>query len=193
MLRNGGEVLFNALTEPWEHPERGKMWNSHGLTISNRSELHLVPETKLADLRQRTVDKEAIPCIIPAIGTADLNSTMWFDIKKQLSCGNCKFLIDENEYQETLEKSGEYFSLGVEEIVDKMMPYVETSALIYESINLDAEYKSEKVKLVEKRSMTKDKSVVMSYGNYVITKIENQWAQAEQEDTEDMDTIQLVW
>ena len=41
--------------------------------------------------------------------------------------------------------------------------------------------------------MTKDKSVVMSYGNYVITKIENQWAQAEQEDTEDIDTIQLVW
>lgn len=193
MLRNGGEVLFNALTEPWEHPERGKMWNPHGLTISNRPELHIVPEAKLADLRSRTVDKEAIPCIIPAIGTADLNSTMWYDIKKQLTCGNCKFLIDENEYQTSLEQSGEYFKLSVEDLVDKMMPYVETSALIYEAINLDAEYKTDKVKLVEKRSMTKDKAVVMSYGNYIITKIENQWAQSEQDDDTDIDDIQLVF
>lgn len=190
---NGGEVIFNSLTEMWNHPIRGNKWNPHGLTVSNRPELHVLPANKIDDYRSRTVDKEAIPCIIPIGGTSELNSEMWYNMKKEMSCKHCKFLIDEKEYQEYLEDSGEYFNLSSEEFAEKMMPYVQTNMLIYEAINLEATYTNEKVKLSEKRSMTKDMAVVMAYANYIISKIENQWAQSKQTEEIDIKSIQLVW
>lgn len=190
---NGGETIYNSLTEPWEHPIRGSRWNSHGLTVSNRPELHVLPANKLEDYRKRTVDKEAIPCIIPIGGTLELNSDMWYNLKKEMSCKHCKFLIDEKEYQEILEDTGEYFNLSSDEFAQKMLPYIQTNLLVYESINLEASYINEKVKLSEKRSMTKDKSVVMSYANYIISKIENQWAKSTQKQDYDLTSIQLVW
>lgn len=36
--QSGGEVLYNLFTQIWEHPERGRAWNSHGLTISDKTE-----------------------------------------------------------------------------------------------------------------------------------------------------------
>ena len=74
-LRSGGEVLYNRMTMEWEHPERGNMWKSCGLTVSNETELHVVPQKKIDDLIARTVDKNALPCILPMIGTPELNLT----------------------------------------------------------------------------------------------------------------------
>ena len=62
-LRSGGEVLYNRMTMEWENPNHGVLWDKRGLTVSDELELHVVPEGKLQDLRNRTVDKNAIPCI----------------------------------------------------------------------------------------------------------------------------------
>lgn len=190
---NGGETLYNSFTELWQHPIRGDRWNPHGMTVSNRPELHVLPENKIQDFKNRTVDKEAIPCIIPIGGSAELNSAMWYSIKKELACGHCKFLIQERDYQEKLEDSGEYFNLSSEEFAEKMLPYVQTEMLIYEAINLEATYTNEKVKLSEKRSMTKDMAVVMSYANYIISKIENQWNKSAQEEDSDIESFNFIW
>ena len=77
MSRSGGETLFNRMTIPWEIGERPGMINLQGLTISEKNMYHVVPEAKLADYRMRTVDKNAYPCIIPFIGTSELNSLSW--------------------------------------------------------------------------------------------------------------------
>ena len=35
LLRNGGEVMYNDLTKPREHPQRSENdWNEHGFTIA---------------------------------------------------------------------------------------------------------------------------------------------------------------
>lgn len=194
-LRNGGEVLFNALAEPWEHPERGSLWNPHGFTVSNRSELHVVPEAKLNDLRQRCKDPNPIPCIIPIVGTPELNHLIWTELKKQLSIQSCKFLLDEQNKQSLMEENGEYYQLSVEGLAKKLLPYVETTSMIYEAINLKAEWKNDKLKLSEPRSGTKDKAIVCAYGNYIISKIELQWAKLENQDDDDSDwdDIDLVY
>jgi hypothetical protein len=199
-LRNGGEVLFNALAEPWEHPERGTtIWDKHGFTVSNRSELHVVPEAKLNDLRQRSKDPNAIPCIIPVVGTPELNHLIWTELKKQLSVNNCKFLVGTQEYENILVDNKEYFkdsgNSGIDELVKKKLPYIETTSMIYEAINLKAEWKNDKLKLSEPRSGTKDKAIVCAYGNYIISKIELQWAKLENQDDDDSDwdDIDLVY
>lgn len=194
MLRNGGETLYNALAEPWEHPERGSLWNSHGLTVSGRNDLHVVPEAKLNDLRQRCKDPNPIPCIIPFIGSADLNHLIWTELKKQLSINSCKFLIDAQQKQSLLEDTGEYYQMSAERLAEVLLPYVETTSLVYEAINLKSEWKNDKLKLIEPRSGTKDKAVVCAYGNYIISKIELQWAKLEnQEDDSDMEDFQWVY
>lgn len=190
---NGGETLYNSFTEIWHHPYRGNRWNPHGMTVSNRPELHVLPDNKIQDFKNRTVDKEAIPCIIPIGGTAELNSSMWYCLKKELEYGHCKFLISEKDYQETLENSGEYFNLTSEEYAEKVFPYIQTEMLIYEALSLEATYTNEKVKLSTKRSMTKDMVVVMSYANYIISKIENQWNKSKQEEKIDIEDIDFVW
>ena len=114
--------------------------------------------------------------------------------KKQLSINSCKFLIDAQQKQSLLEDTGEYYQMSAERLAEVLLPYVETTSLVYEAINLKSEWKNDKLKLIEPRSGTKDKAVVCAYGNYIISKIELQWAKLEnQEDDSDMEDFQWVY
>lgn len=190
-LRNGGEVLFNYLTIPKENPERGINWDCRGLGLADKYQV--VPQGKIEDLRSRTVDKNYKPCIIPMIGTSELNSIMWVELKKQLSCNNIKFLVSMQDRQTILEDNGEYFNLTSDELANELVPYGQTDELIREAINLKAEFKNDKVKLVEPRSGTKDRAVVLSYGNYIASLIENEWNKQAQTEEFDINSIQLIW
>lgn len=191
--RSGGEVLFNRATMPWDHPERGRLFDSRGLTVVDDMSLHVVPDNKIKDLKERTVDKNAYPCIIPFIGTPELNSIAWIELKKQLESNNIKFLVSVQDKQTELEDSGEYFKLTSEELADVLVPYGQVEAMIQEAVNLSAEFKDGRVKLSEPRSGTKDRAVVLAYGNYIASLIENQWNQMLQTSDDDYEGITLVW
>lgn len=191
--RSGGEVLYNHMTEPLDNPQRGSNWNRHGLTVSDKMQYQVVPENKIKDLKERTVDPQAIPCIIPIIGTPELNALCWVELKKQLECGNIKFLLSMQEKQEELEDNGIYFQLSAEDLAKELAPYGQVDLLVQEAVNLKAEFKNDKVKLVEPRSATKDRAVVLAYGNYIASLIENEWNKQNQEEEFDLSNIQLVW
>ena len=190
-LRNGGEVLYNYITMPKENEERGQYWNIHGLGLSPKYQI--LPQNKLEDLRQRTVDKTSIQCVIPITATSETNSIMWASLKKQLECGNIKFLISMQDRQTILEDNGKHFDLSSEELAKELLPYAQIDLLIQEAINLKAEFKNDKIKLVEPRSGTKDRAVVLSYGNYIADLIENEWNKQNQNQEFDISQIQLVF
>lgn len=190
-LRNGGEVLYNYITMPKENEERGQYWNVHGLGLSPKYQI--LPQNKLDDLRQRTVDKTPIQCVIPITATSETNSIMWASLKKQLDCSNIKFLVSMQDKQTLLEDSGKYFDLSSEELANELLPYAQIDLLVQEAINLKAEFKNDKIKLVEPRSGTKDRAVVLSYGNYIADLIENEWNKQAQTEEFDINSIQLIW
>lgn len=190
-LRNGGEVLYNYITMPKENEERGQYWNVHGLGLSPKYQI--LPQNKLDDLRQRTVDKTPIQCVIPITATSETNSIMWASLKKQLDCSNIKFLISMQDKQTLLEDNGTYFDLSSEELAKELLPYAQIDLLVQEAINLKAEFKNDKIKLVEPRSGTKDRAVVLSYGNYIADLIENEWNKQNQKQDFDISKIQLVF
>lgn len=190
-LRNGGEVLYNYITMPKENEERGQYWNVHGLGLSPKYQI--LPQNKLDDLRQRTVDKTPIQCVIPITATSETNSIMWASLKKQLDCSNIKFLVSMQDKQTLLEDSGKYFDLSSEELANELLPYAQIDLLVQEAINLKAEFKNDKIKLVEPRSGTKDRAVVLSYGNYIADLIENEWNKQNQKQEFDISKIQLVF
>ena len=176
-LRSGGETLYNLLTAPMKHPQRGSNWDPRGLTVSNEMYLHVAQENKVADLRQRTVDKNAVPCVIPIIAFPEFNTLMWIELKKSLERGNIKFLLSASAREEMLEDNGTIFNMTSEEYGRELAPYGQTDLLINEAVNLRAEYKETTIKLVEPKSGTKDRIVVLAYGNYIATKLENHWNQ----------------
>lgn len=191
--RAGGETLYNHMTEIWEHPERGSNWNPHGFTVCDKMQYHVVPDAKVKDLKERTVDPNAIPCIIPIIGTSEVNSIAWVELKKQLECGNIKFLMSLQDKQEKLEDNGDYFKLSTDDLAKVLAPHTQVDMMIQEAINLKTEFKNDKIKLVEPRSGTKDRAVVLSYGNYIASLIENEWNKQEQAEEFDISDMQLVW
>ena len=190
-LRNGGEVLYNYITIPKESEDRGANWNVHGLGLSPKYQILL--QGKLDDLRSRVVDKTPIECIIPVTATAETNSVMWAALKKQLECNNIKFPLSMQDRQTALEDSGEYFDLSSEALAEELLPYAQIDLLIQEAVNLKAEFKNDKIKLVEPRSGTKDRAVVLSYVNYIADLIENEWNKQNQVQELDISQIQLVF
>ena len=192
-IRSGGEALYNKMTMELENPNHGVLWDKRGLTVSDELELHVVPEGKLQDLRNRTVDKNAIPCIIPITGSTTLNSTMWIELRKQLDNGNIKFLVPMQTYQESLEDNGDIFGMTSEEVADSLLPYAQVDLLVNEAVNLKAEIKDGGVKLSEPKNGFKDRAVCLSYGNYIASKIENIWQRRMVNQKVDYTNIQLVW
>lgn len=188
-LRNGGEVIFNDLTKTREHPQRpSKKWNSHGFTVCRDNSINVIPQGKIDDLTSRTIDAQAIPCIIPMIGTSELNSLMWLDLQKRLRDEEIDFLIEDIEFDQSFEESKEYFTLTSEEKANIRLPYVNTMSLINEAVNLSQEWRDGKVKLSEPRTGTKDMIVALSYGNYIATLIQNKLEkEIEEEEYDDSD------
>lgn len=193
--RSGGETLFNRMTMPWENPDRPHSWDKRGFTVATNSNLHVVPEAKLADLRNRTIDKDAIPCIIPIIGTPDLNSACWVSLKKNLEMNNLKFLISAEDKQTQLEDTGQYFKMTSEELADVLYPHVMTENLIQEAVGLNSEIRENRIRLYEPRNSTKDLIVVLSYLNYIADRLENEYNKYfyDAENSEDYSNIQLVF
>ena len=193
MSRAGGETLFNRMTMPWEYDEKHGMINLHGLTITEKNMYHVVPEAKLIDYRMRTVDKNAYPCIIPFISTGELNSLAWIELKKQLENGNIKLLISSQDKQTEIEDDGSFFKMTTEEVVKTLLPYGQTDELIHEAVNLKTEYRNDKIKLVEPRTGTKDRVVILSYCNYIFSLIENEWLKQQQNDYSTWDDFNLIY
>lgn len=193
-IRSGGETLFNRMTMPWEHPDRGNYWDKRGFGVANNTNLHVATQNKLDDLRNRTVDPNAIPVVIPIIGSPEFNSTCWVSLKKNLEFNNIKFLMSAEDKQMLLEDSGEFYKMTSEELADVLYPHLMTENLIQEAVGLNCEMRDNKIKLTETGSNTKDLIVLLSYLNYVADKLENERNKyLYGQDDEDYEDIQLVY
>ena len=173
--KSGGETLFNRMTMPWKNPEREGFWDERGFGIASNYHFHVAPEAKLADLRNRTVDGDAVSCVIPIFGTGELNSACWVSLKKNLEMNNVKFLISSEAKQEELEDTGVYYRITSEELAEILYPHIMTENLIQEAVGLRSEIRESKIRLHEMGTNTKDLIVVLSYLNYIADKIENEY------------------
>lgn len=182
------------MTMPWEHPDRGNYWDKRGFGVANNENLHVATQNKLDDLRKRTVDPNAIPVVVPIIGSPELNSSCWVSLKKNLEFNNIKFLMSAENKQMLLEDSGEFYKMTSEELADVLYPHLMTENLIQEAVGLNCEIRDNKIKLTETGSNTKDLIVLLSYLNYIADKLENERNKyLYGQDNDDYEDIQLVY
>lgn len=173
--RSAGELLFNQLSAPQDNPYRTESeWNNHGFTVCDDKDLHMVTETKLQDLKNRTIDPQAIPCLIPVTADARWNSEMYQDMSLRLKNEQISFLIDELEFDSVFGDKKEYMFLSSEEKVKIKLPYIQTMLMITEAVSLTQSWNNGLLKLEEHgRGSLKDKIVATCYFNSIASKLEN--------------------
>lgn len=175
-INGGGNLYYTMLSSPWKHPTR-QNWNPHGFGICEEPNMQVLSEGVLNELRQRTVDPEYIPCMIPMKATAEMNSNMWKSLWKSLNNGSLLLLEDELQATKTFDESPESFKFTSEQRALYLLPYVQTSMLISEGINLSATWKDNgMLSLSQPRMGHKDRMSSLQYANWIADKIENNHA-----------------
>lgn len=174
------------LTTPWEHPIR-QDWNSHGFGLCEEPNMQFISEGTLNELRARTVDPEAIPCMIPMKATAEMNSNMWKLLWRVLNNGELLLLEDELQATKRLEDDSKSELLTSQERFLALNPFVQTSMLINEGINLSQSWKNGTLTLTQPRTGHKDRCSALQYGNALADKIENNYAISMQSDDFDIE------
>ncbi len=119
-------------------------------------------------MAERCRVKGARKCVWCIKASADFNSNAAIGLRASLKNGEINLPVDSNDAMEIVRKIPSYSSLTDKEQAEILMPYVQTSMLVNEAINLDHELVNNKVKLKEKSGMRKDRYSSMLYNNAVV-------------------------
>ena len=143
----GGLPMYDQLGQITKDSERGLEYPP--MTIMPHS---TIEDATYAELSKRTLGLNAIPVVYPISASAKLNSIMAVEMRDKLQKKLFGLLVDETRAEDYLikSKSGEYMkSDDVNAKAFYMHPYVQTSLLVNEAINLTMTLSSGNIRLTE--------------------------------------------
>lgn len=107
--------------------------------------------------------------------SANFNNEICILLRSGFKMGKINLLVSEFEAEEILkEKVKGFEKLLPYEQMQYKMPYVQTTLLVYELINLEHEIKGTNVKIIEKRGMRKDRYSSLAYNYWVQCQLERE-------------------
>lgn len=181
-IANNGVSLYDSLGVVTTDEERGIEYPA--MTIMVHSE---IDEKVYEELSQRTLAINAEPIIFPITATANLNSKIAVSLRTALKKKLFTFLADE--------KSGEdYLFKNQKEIIKNedddakaffMNPFIQTSLMIGECVNLNMSVSGGNIKLVEPVGGRKDRYTSLSYGNYYVSLLDLELLKETEDDSDD--------
>lgn len=125
------------------------------------------------DYADRCKDKNA-PKVIWAIqATAPFNNEMYLMLRNGFQEKRINLLVSEFECDEVLKDIRGYNSLTSENKLKMQLPYIHTTLLINELINLEYEAKGTNIKIFEKSGMRKDRVSSVGYNYWVQCQLES--------------------
>lgn len=107
---------------------------------------------------------------------AVFNSECAILLREAFRNGRIRLLVNEYDAEELLRDIRGYNSLNPPEKMQLQMPYIQTTLLIDELVNLQHEESSGKIRITEKYGMRKDRYSSLSYNYYLATQLENKLA-----------------
>jgi hypothetical protein len=124
-------------------------------------------------------------------GSSEFNSMCALGLREEFKQGSIRLLVSEYDSDVELKSIKNYGSLNPEELVMLKLPYIHTTLLINELINLEYEVKNNVVRVKEKSNMRKDRYSSLSYNIYVAKTIEKELQQ--QSSKKLTNSMALVW
>lgn len=132
------------------------------------------------EIASRCSVKNAPKKIYAVKGNAEFNSQCALGLREALKQGQVKLLVSEYDAEELLGSIKGYSALSVSEALDYKLPYIHTSLLINELVNLEYEARNNVVRVKEKPGMRKDRYSSLSYNIYVAKILEREKALSNQ-------------
>lgn len=149
-----GLGIYDALCREMYDPELGVTY----------SPLSCCNDQVYAD---RCIDRSA-PKVIWAIqATAQFNNDMYLSLREGFKQKKINLLVSEFEADEILKDVRGYNSLNMSDKIKLQLPYIHTTLLVNELINLQYETKGVNIKVFEKSGMRKDRVSSVGYNYYV--------------------------
>ena len=120
------------------------------------------------NMASRCTVKNANKVVWTIKANAEFNSSAATMLRAGIKNGNINFLSSEFDIEDSIKKTSGYAKMSASEQARLKLPYVQTSLMINEMINLEHEIVNNKVKLKERPGMRKDRFSSLEY-NYYIT------------------------
>jgi hypothetical protein len=136
----------------------------------------------------------ALPIIYPIVGSAQLNSKIAVEFRDKLQKKMISFLVEENTADDFLMKNMKGYMSAEDSITkaDALAPYVQTSLLVGECINLSMSLVSGNIKLSEPDGGRKDRYSSASYGNYFVSLLDNDLLKEEEDSLDDLFNVTMI-
>lgn len=167
LIRNGGEDRLIELTKSYYHDQLGIQMNGFGIYNNDNILSFFCDRTKTENLRGRVVDSNAIPVIIPVVGTDERNNNYHIAMKNALLNHTMRLLIDETTKRQIMEDEGEYASLTSRQKMRALLGHVQTDITVLdEAIKLQQVIKKGFIALVVAGKNKRDRIVATEYANY---------------------------
>lgn len=120
-------------------------------------------------------------------GSPEFNSQCALGLREAIRQGQVRLLISEYDAEEVLAQLKGYSGLSPAEMLEYKLPYIHTSLLVNELINLEYETRNKVIRVKEKAGMRKDRYSSLSYNIFVAKAIEREKSLSNQQhDIEDL-------
>ncbi len=126
------------------------------------------------EIAKRCAVKDAPKKIYAVQGNPEFNSQCALGLREALKQGQVRLLVSEYDADELLGAIKGYTNLSAEEALAYKLPYIHTSLLINELVNLEYEAKNGVVRVKEKSGMRKDRYSSLSYNIFVAKLLERE-------------------
>lgn len=132
------------------------------------------------EIANRCAVKNAPKKIYAVQGSAEFNSQCALGLREALKQGQVRLLVSEYDAEELLSTVKGYSALPMAEALEYKLPYIHTSLLVDELVNLEYEARNNVVRVQEKPGMRKDRYSSLSYNIYVAKILEREKALSNQ-------------
>lgn len=158
-VKNVGLSVYDSLARDITDPDTGEIYPA--LSCCNNP-----------DMTARCVDRDAPKVIWAISGNAKFNSDCALLLREGFRTGRIRLLVSEYDGEQLLGEIKGYGSLTPSERLALTLPYVNTTLLISELINLRHEENGGLIRVFEKSGMRKDRYSSLSYNYWVATHLE---------------------
>lgn len=104
--------------------------------------------------------------------TAKFNSQCAFALKDSIVRGKLRLLMTEQDFRYEMSKNKQYQSLSAEDKNLLELPYIQTTLLVNELVNLEYTINGSDIKIKEQYDKRKDRYSSLSYGNFIANELE---------------------
>lgn len=100
------------------------------------------------------------------------NSQCAFALKDSITRGKMRLLQPEQEFRTEMNQSKIYKELSADDRIDLELPYIQTTLLINELVNLEYTTNGSDIKIKEQYDKRKDRYSSLAYGNFIANELE---------------------